>query len=177
MDLPQLRLQLPHGPWCGARLSRIAKATSPSVKQGGERSHKVPAFWANQRLRETRGNKDMRQRTFLAATLIVAGAFGAEAQTAVPLASYADADGWIDVQKLTCAQLAGTYQEDADLLTTWYSGWYNGLARKHMLNVKRGKQLEHEIITYCKANRDKKVIQAIDIVFKDMREKLGIKVE
>jgi hypothetical protein len=118
----------------------------------------------------------MRQRTLLAAVLIV-GAFGAEAQTPVPLSSYADADGWIDVQKLTCAQLAGTYQEDADLLTTWYSGWYNGLAKKHTLNVKRGKELEHEIITYCKVNKDKKVIQAIDVVFKDMREKLGIKVK
>jgi hypothetical protein len=119
----------------------------------------------------------MRQRTLLAAALMVAATFGAEAQTAVPLSSYADADGWIDVQKLTCAQLAGTYQEDADLLTTWYSGWYNGLAKKHMLNVKRSKDLEHEIIVYCKANRDKKVIQAIDVVFREMRAKLGIVVE
>ena len=116
----------------------------------------------------------MMQRTLLTATLMIVGTFGAVAQTATPLSSYADAEGWIDVQKLTCAQLAGTYQEDADLLTTWYSGWYNGLAKKHMLNVKRGKELEHEIIVYCKANRDKRVIQAIDVVFKDYRAKLGI---
>jgi len=48
----------------------------------------------------------------------LAGMSGAMAQTApVPLASYADDKGWIDVQKLTCAQLSGTFQEDADMLT------------------------------------------------------------
>ena len=40
----------------------------------------------------------------------------AVAQTA--LGAYADDKGYIDVQKLTCAQLAGTFQEDADMLTT-----------------------------------------------------------
>lgn len=99
----------------------------------------------------------------------------ASAQDATPLATYADKDGYLDVQALTCAQLAGTYQEDADALTSWYSGWYNGLAKKHMYNVQRAKELEHEVIVYCKANRDKKVIEAIAVVFKDERAKLGIK--
>lgn len=44
----------------------------------------------------------------------------------VELKNYADAKGYIDVQKLTCAQLAGTFQEDADFLGIWYSGWYRG---------------------------------------------------
>lgn len=83
----------------------------------------------------------------------------------------------IDVQKLTCAQLAGTFQEDADMLTAWYSGWYNGLAKKHLLEVKRAKEAEHEVIQYCKANQDKKIIEAIAVVFKDMRAKLGIKMK
>lgn len=99
----------------------------------------------------------------------------AGAQTS--LSSYADEKGYIDVQKLTCGQLAGTFQEDADMLTTWYSGWYNGLARKHLLNVKRAKEAEHEIIQYCKANQDKRIIEAIAVVFKDMRAKLGIKMK
>lgn len=93
------------------------------------------------------------------------------------LSAYADENGYIDVQKLTCAQLAGTFQEDADMLTTWYSGWYNGLAHKHLLNVKRGKEAEHEVIQYCKANQDKRVIEAIAVVFKDMRAKLGIEMK
>ncbi len=114
-------------------------------------------------------------------TLIVAATLGlvsmqaAHAQT--DLSAYADADGYLDVQQLTCAQLAGTWQQDADMLTTWYSGWYNGLAHKHKLNIKRAKEAEHEVIVYCKANRDKKIIEAIAVVFKDMRAKLGIKMK
>jgi len=113
----------------------------------------------------------MRYGTLLAAAVMCLAANAVQAQTATPLSSYADADGWIDVQKLTCAQLAGTYQQDADMLSTWYSGWYNGLAKKHMFNVTRARDLEHEIIVYCKANQQKKVIQAIDVVFKNERAK------
>jgi hypothetical protein len=100
---------------------------------------------------------------------------GAAKADPVPLTAYADKDGYIDVQKLTCAQLADTFQEDADHLTTWYSGWYNGLAKKHMMKVDRALTLEHEIIQYCKQNQDKKVIQAIAVVFKKYREDNGIK--
>ena len=61
----------------------------------------------------------------VAASLALAGVAKAEP---VELSAYADANGFIDVQKLTCAQLANTYQEDANALSSWYSGWYNGLA-------------------------------------------------
>ncbi|MFL4997884.1 MAG: HdeA/HdeB family chaperone [Microvirga sp.] len=117
----------------------------------------------------------MRQ-TILAGTFMCLAA-GASAQTAIPLSTYADARGYLDVQILTCAQLADTYQEDADALTAWYSGWYNGLARKHHANVSRAKLVEHELILHCKANRDKKVIEAIAVVFKDERAKLGIEMK
>jgi hypothetical protein len=60
------------------------------------------------------------------------------------------------VQALTCAQLANTYQEDANALTSWYSGWYNGLAHKHFMDYKKGRGAEH-------------LIHAIGVVFKDMR--------
>ncbi|WP_433995590.1 HdeA/HdeB family chaperone [Bradyrhizobium genosp. SA-3] len=87
----------------------------------------------------------------------------------VELKTYADRDGYLDVQKLTCAQLANTFQEDADYLAAWYSGWYNGLAKKHVMQVARAKSLQHEVIVHCKANQDKKIIEAIDVVFKDYR--------
>ena len=105
----------------------------------------------------------------VAMTIACSSAF---AQT--PLSAYADSNGFIDVQKLTCAQLAGTYQEDADALTTWYSGWYNGLAKKHYVDLKRGKLVEHEVIVYCKANPEKKIIEALAVVFKDERAKQGV---
>ena len=95
----------------------------------------------------------------------------------VELKTYADRDGYIDVQKLTCAQLANTFQEDADYLTVWYSGWYNGLGKKHMMQVDRAKSLEHEVIVHCKANPGKKVIEAIDVVFKNYRAAKGIKMK
>jgi len=100
---------------------------------------------------------------------------GARAQ--VDLSKYADADGWLDVQALTCDQLANTWQQDADLLTVWYSGWYNGLAKRHYLNIQRVKTAEHEVIEYCKAHRQLRIIQAIDVVFKDMRKRMGIKMK
>ena len=109
------------------------------------------------------------------ATVLAAASTGVQAQT--DLTAYADANGYIDVQALTCAALAGTWQGDADRLTTWYSGWYNGLAKKHMMKVDRAKALEHEVIVHCKANPGKKVIEAIDVVFKDYRADQGIKMK
>ena len=97
-------------------------------------------------------------------SVLILGISNASAQT--ELSKYADAKGYIDVQKLTCAQLAGTYQEDADFLGVWYSGWYNGLAKKHAINVSRTKEGIHNVIVYCKANPAKKVIQAIDVILK-----------
>ncbi len=108
----------------------------------------------------------------LCATMLCAGA--AQAQT--DLTAYADANGDLDVQKLTCKQLAGTWQEDADFLTVWYSGWYNGLADYSKMKVDRAKELEHRVIVYCKAHPDKKVITAMDINIKQMRKEAGIKV-
>jgi hypothetical protein len=109
----------------------------------------------------------------LAAALV--GATAANAQTM--LTEYADANGDIDVQKLTCAQLANTFQEDADFLSVWYSGWYNGLAGYNKLKVERAKELEHRVIVYCKAKRKVTIIKAMDINIKQMRKEAGIKTE
>lgn len=75
----------------------------------------------------------MTKTTFIAFTILAASVVAASAQDATPLTKYVDANGFLDVQTLTCAQLADTYQEDADALTAWYSGWYNGLAKKTLL--------------------------------------------
>jgi hypothetical protein len=113
----------------------------------------------------------------LTGALVACGASAALAQTATPLVDYADENGFLDVQALTCAQLAGTYQQDADALTAWYSGWYNGLAKKHYYDIRKSKELEHEVIVYCKAHQDKRIIEAIAVVFKDERAKLGIELK
>ena len=108
------------------------------------------------------------RRSLLVAVVLLGAASASQAQ--VELKNYADAKGYIDVQKLTCAQLAGTFQEDADFLGVWYSGWYNGLAKKHALNVSRTKAGIHNVIVYCKANPARTVIQAIDVMLKEEKK-------
>jgi hypothetical protein len=117
----------------------------------------------------------MRKTVLLAIAALALANSSARSQ--VDLSSYADANGFIDVQALTCAQLANTWQEDADRLATWYSGWYNGLAKKHYMDVSKGKEAEHEVTLYCKAHPELKIIQAMDVVFKSMRQRLGIEVK
>jgi hypothetical protein len=115
----------------------------------------------------------MRRLLFVATIVLAAASTGVQAQT--DLTAYADPEGYIDVQALTCAALAGTWQEDADRLTTWYSGWYNGLGKKHFFNIARSKELEHEVILYCKANPQIRIIQAIDVMLKEERLMRGFK--
>jgi len=115
----------------------------------------------------------MRKFVFAVAALLSIGA--ARAQT--DLTAYANPDGFLNVQTLTCAQLAGTWQGDADRLTTWYSGWYNGLARKHYYHVTRAKADEHEVIMYCKAHPELRIIDAIAVIFKDERARMGIEMK
>ena len=117
----------------------------------------------------------MRKTIILAAIgLAIAGS---NVQAQVPLTAYVDANGFIDVQKLMCAQLAGTFQEDADALSTWYSGWYNGLAKKHFFHFTRAKEAEHEVIMYCKAHPGIRIIDAIAVIHKDEMARNGIKLE
>jgi len=122
--------------------------------------------------------RDGMRKILISATIglaITLAGSGAKAQ--VDLSAYADPEGFLDIQELTCAQLAGTWQDQADLLSSWYSGWYNGLAKRHYMDIRKGREAEHELIVYCKANPQLRIIQAIDVVFKSMRERMGIKVQ
>jgi hypothetical protein len=114
----------------------------------------------------------MRILLTVAAAVLAIGISEVRAQ--VPLSEYVDANGYINVQKLTCAQLANTYQQDADLLTAWYSGWYNGLAHKHFLDYRKGKIVEHQVIVYCQEHPDRRIIDAIAVVLQDDRAALGV---
>jgi len=106
------------------------------------------------------------------ALLVFAGAMsaiGAAKADPVDLSAYVDANGFLDVTALTCAQLANTYQEDANALMSWYSGWYNGLAHKHYLDYKKGRETEHLVIEYCKQHQDQKIIHALAVILRDER--------
>ena len=114
-------------------------------------------------------------KNVLIASGLILGSLASGANAQVELKTYTDKDGFLDVQALTCAQLAGTFQQDADLLTTWYSGWYNGLAKKHYFNIARSKELEHEVIGYCKAHPEVRIIEAIDVMLKQEKHQAVFK--
>src|SRR5271165_2372109 len=107
------------------------------------------------------------KKFLLLSSLAAMAMIGAAKADPVSLSAYVDANGFIDVQALTCAQLANTYQGDANVLMAWYSGWYNGLAHKHYMDYKKGRELEHLVIEYCKAHQDEKIIHAISVNLKD----------
>jgi hypothetical protein len=115
-------------------------------------------------------------RKLLLTSAFLAACLTTGAKAAIELKAYQDAEGYLNVQALTCAQLADTYQQDADMLTTWYSGWYNGLAKKHFINIPRSKEVEHLTIVYCKVHPEKKVIEAIGLIIDEMREKSNVEV-
>lgn len=104
--------------------------------------------------------------TDIAATLEQKCASVPVQQPQVDLSKLADPKGNIDMQTLTCGQLADTYQEDADFLLAWYSGWSNGLAKRNALNVKTVKDGIRDVIVYCKANKGRRVSEAIDTLTK-----------
>jgi hypothetical protein len=112
------------------------------------------------------GRVDLRV-ALVAAAAMVASSSASRAQ--VELKTYMDDKGYLNVRALTCAQLANTYQEDADFLGAWYSGWWNGHMKRHSVNVARTKQGIHEIIVYCKANPDAKVVDAVDAYVKKVQ--------
>ncbi len=104
----------------------------------------------------------------IASGALIASALASQAQ--VELKTYADEKGYLNVKALTCAQLANTYQEDANFLGAWYSGWFNGHLKRHSINVKRTKEGIHEVIVYCKANPDKKVLDAVETYVKKVQQ-------
>jgi hypothetical protein len=112
------------------------------------------------------GRMDLRV-ALVAAAALIGSASPSTAQ--VELKTYADAKGYLNVRALTCGQLANTYQEDADFLGVWYSGWWNGRSKRHSINVDRTKQGIHEVIVYCKGHPDTKVVDAVDAYVKKIK--------
>jgi HdeA/HdeB family len=114
------------------------------------------------------GAASLARVALVAAATLVASASASQAQ--VELKTYTDAKGYLNVRALTCAQLANTFQEDADFLGAWYSGWWNGHLKRHAINIERAKQGIHEVIVYCKANPDAKVVDAVDAYVKKVQQ-------
>lgn len=106
----------------------------------------------------------MNKLCLMAAAALLMLPLSAQAQT--PLTAYANKDGYLDVQKITCEQIANTFEEDAIIIGAWYSGWYNGLGKKHEMNLPRLRTDIHEAIVYCKAHKNEKLMDAIEAIIK-----------
>ena len=87
-------------------------------------------------------------------------------ETQVELPKYAAPSGNIDTANLTCAQFANLPPEDADFLGTWTAGWQNGAIKNRAINVGKVREAIRGVAAYCKANKDKKFVQAVDVVMK-----------
>jgi hypothetical protein len=98
------------------------------------------------------------------ATLAMFAALTSATYAQTDLKDNTDAKGYVNVKTLTCADLAGTYQEDANFLAVWYSGWLNARAKKHSFNLEKTQGALKAVISYCQANPTKMVEQAVDTV-------------
>lgn len=45
------------------------------------------------------------------------------------------------------------------------------------MDIVKSKEAEHEIVFYCKANPGEWIIEAVAVVFNDMRAKLGVEMK
>jgi HdeA/HdeB family len=75
----------------------------------------------------------------------------------MPLSQYADANGNIDVQRLTCGQIADASIEDSSFFLSWYSGWYYGNEKKRGINPARVRYVIRSVVDYCRTNRERKL--------------------
>jgi hypothetical protein len=84
----------------------------------------------------------------------------------VALSKYADANGNIDVRRLTCGQLDDASPAETELLLAWYSGWYNGIAKSRGINLARLRYAMRNVADYCRDNRDKNLAQVMELMLK-----------
>jgi hypothetical protein len=78
------------------------------------------------------------------------------------LSHFADANGNIDIQHLTCGHLADASGEEAALLLAWYSGTYSGPPKRRPFNVAQLRYAIRNIVDYCKSSRDTKLVQVME---------------
>ena len=82
------------------------------------------------------------------------------------LGRFVNASGVIEAQRLSCAELADASADEAQLFLAWYSGWYAGTAKKRGLNPARTLNTIQGVMDYCRGNRDKKIVQVMELMLK-----------
>lgn len=82
----------------------------------------------------------------------------------VALSRYADANGSIDVRRLSCAHLDQASPAEIDLVLAWYSGQYAAKGRN--INLARLRYAMRSVVDYCNANPDKSLVQVMELMLK-----------
>jgi hypothetical protein len=96
------------------------------------------------------------------------GAPGAMQAARVQLSQYADANGELDVRRLTCAHMDAASPEEADVLLSWYSGWYAAAAKRRGANISfaRVRDAVRNVRDYCRTNGGKNLSQVMELMLK-----------
>jgi len=86
----------------------------------------------------------------------------------VQLSQYADPNGEVDVRRLTCAHVDAASPEEADVLLSWYSGWYAAAAKRRGANISftRVRDAVRSVRDYCRTNGEKNLGQVIELMLK-----------
>jgi hypothetical protein len=86
----------------------------------------------------------------------------------VQLSQYADPNGELDVRRLTCAHVDAASLEEADVLLSWYSGWYAAAAKRRGANISfaRVRDAVRNVRDYCRTNGDKNLSQVMELMLK-----------
>jgi hypothetical protein len=84
----------------------------------------------------------------------------------VSLSRYADANGNIDVRRLTCGHLNMASNEEANALLSWYGGSYTAAAKNRIINLARVRYVVRSVVDYCKANPEKSLSQVMELMLK-----------
>ena len=80
----------------------------------------------------------------------------------VSLSRYADANGNIQIDHLTCGHLDDASAEDIDLLLAWY----NGSAKRRAINLAKLRYEIRNVVDYCRANRDHSLVKVMELMLK-----------
>jgi hypothetical protein len=80
----------------------------------------------------------------------------------VALSQFADANGNIDIRRLTCAHLTDASAEEVEMLLAWYSGTYSGPPKRRPFNVAQLRYAIRNIVDYCKNSRDTNLVRVME---------------
>ena len=102
------------------------------------------------------------------ASAVVQGSPQASQAPRVQLSQYAEPNGELDVRRLTCAHIDAVSPEEADVLLSWYSGWYAAAAKRRGANISfaRVRDTVRNVRDYCRANGEKNLSQVMELMLK-----------